>query len=50
MTIDLAHIRVGDATHPGFMSCAADASLGEVARIMAARRVHAVAVYADGPV
>ncbi|MHB1570730.1 MAG: CBS domain-containing protein [Solirubrobacteraceae bacterium] len=47
MPIDLEHIRVRDAMHPGIMSCSADASLRDVAAIMSARRVHAVAVYAD---
>jgi CBS domain-containing protein len=40
----LDHIRVHDAMHPGILSCDADATLGEVAGIMATHRVHAVAI------
>ena len=43
----LDHIRVRDAMHPGILSCAGDAPLGEVAGIMAKNRVHAVAI-SDG--
>lgn len=45
--VQLAHIRVHDAMHRGILSCSADASLDEVAGIMAKHRVHAVAV-SDG--
>lgn len=45
----LAHIRVRDCMHHGFLSCACDAPLGEVAALMAKHRVHAVALNApDG--
>lgn len=40
----LEHVRVGDCMHHGILSCVADAPLGEVARIMAEHRVHAVVV------
>jgi CBS domain-containing protein len=40
----LAHIRVGDCMHPGILSCAPDAPLGEVAGMMAKHRIHAVAI------
>ena len=36
--------RVGDCMHAGIVSCAADAPLAEVARIMGDHRVHVVAV------
>lgn len=36
--------RIGDWMHAGVVSCPADASLSEVARIMSDHRVHAVAV------
>ena len=42
MTSD--QVRVGDCMHAGIVSCAADAPLSEVARIMGDHRVHAVAV------
>jgi CBS domain-containing protein len=42
MTSDQVH--VGDCMHAGIVSCAADAPLAEVARIMGDHRVHAVAV------
>jgi CBS domain-containing protein len=44
MAVDIEHIRVRDAMHAGILGCPAGASLGEVARIMATHRVHAVAV------
>jgi CBS domain-containing protein len=40
----LDHIRVRDAMHEGILSCSVDASLVEVATIMATHRVHAVAI------
>jgi CBS domain-containing protein len=49
----LAHIRVRDCMHHGFLSCACDTPLGEVAALMAKHRVHAVGVNAPdgrGPV
>ena len=42
MTSD--QVRVGDCMHAGIVSCAADAPLVEVARIMGDHRVHVVAV------
>ena len=40
----LEHATVSDAMHPGILSCDPDASLGEVARMMASHHVHSVAV------
>jgi CBS domain-containing protein len=40
----LQHATVGDAMHPGILSCEPDAPLTEVARMMATRHVHCVAV------
>ena len=40
----LEHATVGDAMHPGILSCGPDLSLTEVARMMANHHVHAVAV------
>ncbi len=40
----LDHATVSDAMHPGILSCDPDASLQDVARLMAAHRVHCVAV------
>ncbi|HTX09244.1 MAG TPA: CBS domain-containing protein [Solirubrobacteraceae bacterium] len=40
----LQHATVADAMHPGILACDPDASLAEVARIMAARHVHCLAV------
>jgi CBS domain-containing protein len=40
----LEHATVADAMHPGILSCEADASLTEVARLMAMHHVHCVAV------
>jgi CBS domain-containing protein len=36
--------QVGDAMHPGVVSCAGDTSLRTVARIMAERHIHSVVV------
>ena len=44
---DLESVRVADAMHVGVVSCAAEAPLTAVARILAAHRIHAVVV--DGP-
>jgi CBS domain-containing protein len=38
------HASVADVMHPGVMSCAPQAPLGDVAATMAAREVHAVVV------
>lgn len=43
----LADTTVADAMHPGVYSCPPEATLSEVAEIMAERNVHAVVV--DGP-
>jgi CBS domain-containing protein len=40
------HATVGDAMHPGILACDPDTSLTEVARLMATRRVHCIAVMA----
>ena len=40
----LEHATVSDAMHPGVLSCGADATLTEVARLMATYHVHCVAV------
>jgi CBS domain-containing protein len=40
----LQHATVADAMHPGILSCHPDASLAEVARIMATNHVHCLAV------
>jgi CBS domain-containing protein len=42
--LKLDHIRVGDVMHAGILRCAPDATLHDVAEIMATHRVHAVAV------
>jgi CBS domain-containing protein len=39
---------IADAMHPGIVSCAADANLTEVSRIMASHHVHCVAVMTQG--
>jgi CBS domain-containing protein len=38
------HATVADAMHPGILSCDADATLTEVARMMSTHHVHSVAV------
>lgn len=40
----LEHATVADAMHPGILSCEPDATLPEVAQIMATHHVHCVAV------
>jgi CBS domain-containing protein len=40
----LGHATVADAMHPGILSCEPDATLPEVAQIMATHHVHCVAV------
>jgi CBS domain-containing protein len=40
----LDHATVSDAMHPGILSCEPDASVAEVAKIMATHHVHCVAV------
>ncbi len=44
MTVEIDHVLVRDVMHRGIVSCAGDASLGEVAGTMARHRVHAVAI------
>jgi CBS domain-containing protein len=44
----LAHVHAADAMHPGVLTCTRDTPLSEVARIMAAHRVHCVVVDAPG--
>ena len=38
------HATVADAMHPGILSCAAEATLTEVARIMSTHHVHCIVV------
>jgi CBS domain-containing protein len=40
----LEHATVSDAMHPGILSCEPDASLSDVAQMMATHHVHCVAV------
>lgn len=47
-TTPLAHIRVADAMHTGILTTDPDTPLPLVARLMAERRVHVVAVAEDG--
>ena len=42
----LEHATVADAMHPGIISCQTDATVRDVARMMAAHNVHCVAVMA----
>jgi CBS domain-containing protein len=44
LTQSLEHATVSDAMHPGILSCEPDASVSEVAKIMASHHVHCVAV------
>jgi CBS domain-containing protein len=44
LTQSLEHATVSDAMHPGILSCEPDASVAEVAKIMATHHVHCVAV------
>lgn len=44
----LRRLRVGDAMHPGLVSCPLDTPLRTVARVMATYRVHAVLISAHG--
>jgi CBS domain-containing protein len=44
----LEQLRVGDAMHPGLISCSLDIPLRTVARMMATYRVHAILVTAHG--
>lgn len=49
LTPSFEHATVADAMHPGILACAPDASLTEVARIMATHHVHCVAVLGIRP-
>jgi CBS domain-containing protein len=40
----LEHATVADAMHPGILACEPDASLAEVARMMATHHIHCLAV------
>ena len=40
----LEHATVSDAMHPGILSCEPDASVAEVAKMMATHHVHCIAV------
>lgn len=44
----LQHARVADAMHPGVHTCDPDATLTEVARVMATHHIHCVAVMGVG--
>jgi CBS domain-containing protein len=44
LTPALEHATVADAMHPGILSCNPDATLTEVARMMATHHIHCVAV------
>jgi CBS domain-containing protein len=44
LTPSLKHATVADAMHPGILSCEADATLTDVARMMAMNHVHCIAV------
>jgi CBS domain-containing protein len=44
LTQSLEHATVSDAMHPGILSCEPDATLTEVAQMMATHHVHCVAV------
>lgn len=44
LTQSLEHASVSDAMHPGILSCEPDASVAEVAKMMATHHVHCVAV------
>jgi CBS domain-containing protein len=46
----LDHATVGDAMHRGILSCPADATLTEVARMMSSHHVHSIVVEAPGDV
>jgi CBS domain-containing protein len=45
----LKHATVADAMHPGILSCDADATLTEVAQMMATHHVHCVVVMGIAP-
>ncbi|HEX5194345.1 MAG TPA: CBS domain-containing protein [Solirubrobacteraceae bacterium] len=49
ITDPLLQTRVGDVMHPGLATCAADAPLATVARTMADRRIHCVAIAGIAP-
>ena len=49
LTPSLEHATVGDAMHPGILSCPADAAPTTVARMMATHHVHCVAVMKPAP-
>jgi CBS domain-containing protein len=44
LTQSIEHATVADAMHPGILSCEPDATVTEVAKIMATHHVHCVAV------
>lgn len=47
MTVALDQVRVGDAMHPGTVTCPAETPLRTVARMMASYRIHCVVVLVD---
>jgi CBS domain-containing protein len=46
--LPFSHIRVRDAMHQGIISVSPDTNLRELARLMAQRRVHAIAISSGG--
>jgi CBS domain-containing protein len=44
LTPSFEHARVADAMHPGVITCSAETSMQEVARMMATNHVHSVVV------
>lgn len=45
----LEHATVADAMHPGILSCEPDATLTEVARMMATHHIHCIAMIGISP-
>ena len=45
--LELNQVIVGEAMHPGVLTCPPETPLRDVARMMARYRVHAVVVYSD---
>jgi CBS domain-containing protein len=45
----LEHATVADAMHPGVMTCEPDATLTQVARMMASHHIHCIAVMGIAP-
>ena len=45
--LELGRVSVGEAMHPGVLTCPPETPLRDVARMMARFRVHAIVVYCD---